>query len=118
LVPLLPSLGASASDCPSSGRNKEGFGNAVGPSSRTILHHKVGLPLACYLHHDSSSIPPYFPSFSVEGVIGVDDHDEIFEKRFDAWKGEDKKTARRDSPRSSPLTLSNRWPRRGDLERE
>jgi hypothetical protein len=57
-----------------------------------VLHHKVGLPLACYLHGGSSAVDTvaglYFPNYSEQGVIGEDDHDKIFEESFnDWWKG-------------------------------
>jgi hypothetical protein len=90
LTPALQKeIGASASDRPSSARDRDGFIHAVN-CNRSVLHHKVGLPLACYLHESSiERIQPYynFPSLSavVEGVGVSDDHDEIFEKCFDSW---------------------------------
>jgi hypothetical protein len=54
-----------------------------------VLHHRVGLPLACYLHNGGSSVDdvrPYFPNFSAQHVL-PDDHDGVFEKRFGQWIG-------------------------------
>jgi hypothetical protein len=84
---------SGASDRPSSCRNTEGFCYATGVSLRSVLHHKVGLPLACYLHGGGSSFDDvarlYFPNYSEQqGVVGEDDHDKIFEESFnDWWKG-------------------------------
>jgi hypothetical protein len=90
LTPALQKeIGASVSDRPSSARDRDGFIHAVN-CNRSVLHHKVGLPLACYLHESSiERIQPYYnlPTSSavVEGVGASDDHDEIFEKCFDSW---------------------------------
>jgi hypothetical protein len=92
-IPLTPSLqkeiGPEVSDRRPAARNGRGFG-AAADSLGSVLREKVGLPLACYLHDPMSPssvqvVQRYFPSFSISGVVGASDHDEIFDKCFGSW---------------------------------
>jgi hypothetical protein len=109
----------AASDRPSSSRNTEGFCLVAGKSARSVLHHKVGLPLACYLHGGGSSTVDddvarlYFPNVSAKGVVRADDHDRIFQESFNFCKarrqvGETQFTAKLTENIQQSLNLSRR----------